>query len=102
MNNVSKYGILTRRKSLSTHLVLFSLLYSPVVVSIMTPEQWQANIFGIHFPMYIFSVFGKYPDGTFRHVHRRRLPCFQEEILVEKQKIKFQLRVKPHNTVRWN
>ena len=37
--------------------------------------------------MYLFK-FGKYPDVTFRHDHRRQLPCF-EEIKWECRKLSF-------------
>jgi hypothetical protein len=99
-NNASVYGILTRKKSIC-HIVFFGLLFSPVGVSQIRLQQQSANIFGHIFPCTSFQ-FGIYPDGNFRLVYRRRLPCFQEEIQMDMQKMKFQWHVTPHSTVWWN
>ena len=58
-------------------------------------------------PTYLDSIshctafpFGKHPDGTFRHVQRRRLPCFQgEKFQMGMQQIKFQWHVTAHSSV---
>jgi len=61
-----------KKNSLYTHFVFFCLLYSPDGDSLLRLQQQSANI--LHYTAF---QFGKYPDGTFCHVHQRWPPCFQ-------------------------
>ena len=71
VNNVSTYGILTRKKSLNIRLFL-CLLFSPVGVSITRLQQQSADILGQHFPLYLFPVW----DISWWNT----LPCSSEEV----------------------
>jgi len=52
---MSIYGILTT-KYIRHSLHLLCLLYSPVGVSLIRIQLLSGNIFGIHFPLYPFSI----------------------------------------------
>ena len=57
LNNVSRYvDITAKNSSLNTHFAIFCLLYSPVGVCHIRFQQESPNIFGLHFPLYIFSI----------------------------------------------
>jgi len=69
MSNVSTYGILTKKY----HLFSFPSYIRQLIPSLQHSSSSQ--------PMYMHSIvhctgfqFGKYPDGIFRHVNRRRFP----------------------------
>jgi len=93
---------------------VLSVVWKRLVFSCGTAWKSQKGL--LPFIVYIVQreVGSSIPDGTFCHVHWRRLPFhlfytrivtyirFQEKIQMEVQKMKFQGHVIPHSTVWWN
>jgi len=92
MNNFSLHGILTRKIALNNHFDFFCLLFSAVGFSLIWLQHWSNNIFST-VPLSVWEI----SWWDFRHVHRKRLPRFQEKkIQMGMQKMKFQWHVTPH------
>jgi hypothetical protein len=49
-------SLLQTKSSRNTHFVCFCLLYSPAGVSFLSVQEQSANIFGLRFPLILFSI----------------------------------------------
>ena len=85
MNNISTYSIPTTKRIVVKHSLrlLLSLIFASWCLpykyrSLIRLQQQSANIFGLHFPPYLFSIW-EIPDGTICHVYQKLLPCLQEK-----------------------
>jgi hypothetical protein len=79
MNSVSMCLMLNGKRTLNTHFVFFCFLFHQLVSPLYNSSRSQ--------PPFLYSIFhstsfqfAKYPDRIFHHFHRRRLPCFQEQM----------------------
>jgi len=86
MNEVSMYRNVSKNIIKPSRPLLLPLYFRHVMSPFSSTQPTHSDcIFHC-----TFFQFGKYPDGPFRHVHRRWLPCFKTRIHMGMQKVKFQ------------